>query len=64
MDFNLRSAKVAVIKSALEHHNGNKTRAAKALGMNLRTLRNYVTREPELAAYRSGGAKFNTAKGP
>ena len=37
-----------LIKQTLKHHNGNRTRTAKALGISIRTLRNKINTYPEL----------------
>jgi DNA-binding NtrC family response regulator len=48
----LESIEREAIALALSHFKGNKTHAARALGICLRTLRLKIARYPELAHYR------------
>lgn len=51
-ELSLRDIKIRAIKQALFYHGGNITRTAKALRIALRTLRNAIYQEPELADFR------------
>lgn len=48
----LHDVKMAAVKRALDHHGGNKTRAAAALDISIRALRDLVGRHEELREYR------------
>lgn len=48
----IKTSKLEVIIKALDRHGGNKTRAAKDLGMGLTTLRAWVKREEGLRDWR------------
>lgn len=48
----LEEVKVRAVKRALLHFEGNKKRVAKALGISIRSVRNYVSRYPELHEFK------------
>ena len=48
----LRQVKMQYIRWALKRFDGNRTYTAKAIGLSIRSLRNYINSEPEFAAER------------
>jgi hypothetical protein len=51
--FNIEKLKIEVTNFALMAEHGNKTRAARRLGMSIRTLRNWIRDEENLSVWRS-----------
>lgn len=49
---NVKRVTIVLIKRAMALYDGNKTHAAKALGMNIRTLRYWITRNEELHLFK------------
>jgi transcriptional regulator with PAS, ATPase and Fis domain len=48
----MEEIKIRAIKRALVHFEGNKIHAAKALGISVRSVRNYVKHYPELSEFK------------
>jgi DNA-binding NtrC family response regulator len=54
----MEQIELAVIQSALKHFDGNKSRAARALGVSVRTIRNKVAKYPELFEFKISSLKI------
>lgn len=52
----IQAVELEIMEHALEHFEGNKTRAAQAMGVTARKVRMWVRRHSQLARFRRSGA--------